>query len=146
MSYCHTTNVITRLDHLSDSITEDFISLAVEDADEWIKSKIDENSLPSTVPTGVEKAAEYYAAATILHGLYDTDGTESAVALRYEKRAEELLDSYINSNTSIAETHPYSHSRTPGDTFIQRDETLDIEEESEDMREVLDGESDAWSP
>lgn len=146
MSYCATPNVLTRLDHLSDSISAGLVLLAVADADTWINSKIDESALPTSTPASITTAAEYYAAATILHSLYDTDNTESPVAIRFEARAKELLDDYVTKNTSAAEIHPYSSSRTPGDTYFQRDEELDIEEENENIRAILDGESDEWSP
>ena len=146
MSYCSTPNILTRLNNLSGSISSSLLVLALEDADDWINSVIDETALPTTAtPASIGKAAEYYAAATIMHSLYDTDEVESPVALRFETRARELLDRYVDSNTEAAENHPYSSSRTPVDSKIERDEDLDIEEESEDMREVLDGESEGWT-
>lgn len=146
MSYCSTPNILTRLNNLSGSISSSLVLLGVEDADDWINSNIEESALPTTAtPAAVEKAAEYYASASILHSLYDTDEVESPIALRFEKRATDLLNQYITKNVSAAEVHPYSASRTPGDTPMTRDENMDIEEESEDMREILDGESDEWS-
>ena len=146
MSYCATPNVLTRLDHLNDSISNGLVLLAVADADDWINSKIDESALPASTPASIIKAAEYYASASILHSLYDTDNTESPIALRFETRAKELLDDYITKNTSAAEIHPYSSSRTPGDTYFQRDEDQDIEEENINIRAILDGEADEWTP
>jgi len=118
----------------------------VEDADDWINSNIDESALPSSTPQQIIKAAELYASSTILHSLYDTDEVESPIAVRFEQRAKDLLDKYVTKNTSAAEIHPYSNSRTPGDTYFERDEDEDIEAENEDMRAILDGESDEWSP
>ncbi len=146
MSYCAPQDVLTRLDHLSDSISSSLVLLAVADADAWINSKLDETNIPSSTPAAIVKAAEYYASASILHSLYDTDTAESPVAVRFEARAKELIDDYVTSNTSAAEIHPYSSSRTPGDSSFQRDEDLDIEEENINIRAILDGESDEWSP
>jgi len=147
MSYCSTPNIITRLNNLSNSISSSLLVLSLEDADNWINSNILETSLPTgSTPAAIQKAAEYYASASILHSLYDTDEVESPIAIRFENRAKALIDNYITSNTSAAEVHPYSSSRTPSDSKVERDEDQAIEEESEDFREVLDGESDAWSP
>lgn len=146
MTYCSTPNILTRLNNLSSSISTSLLVLAVEDADDWINDNITESALPTTTPQAIIKAAELYASATILHSLYSTDEVESPLAVRLEKRAKEKLDNYVNSNTAAAESHPYSSSRTPGDSYIERDEDYAIEEESENMREVLDGESDAWEP
>lgn len=145
MSYCSTPNILTRLNSLSGSISSSLVLLGVEDADDWINSNIDEADLPATTPAAIEKAAEYYASASVLHSLYDTEETESPIAVRFENRAKELLDQYITKNISAAEVHPYSYSRTPGDSYMTRDEEEDIEEESEDTRAILDGESSEWS-
>ena len=146
MTYCSTPNILTRLNSLSSSISASLLVLAVEDADDWINSNIIESQLPATTPQSVVKAAELYASATILHSLYSTDEVESPIAVRLENRAKDMLDRYVNSNTAAAEVHPYSSSRTPNDSYIERDEDYVIEEESEDIRDVLDGESDAWTP
>lgn len=146
MTYCSTPNIYTRLNNLSNSISSSLVLLAVEDADDWINSNIDESALPSTTPQQIIKAAELYASSTILHSLYDTDEVESPIAVRFEQRAKDLLDKYVTANTSAAEVHPYSSSRTPGDTYFERDEDEDIELENEDTRAILDGESDEWSP
>lgn len=146
LTYASTPNILTRLNNLTSSISDNLLVLALEDADDWINSQITEANLPTgSTPAAITKAADKYAASSILHSLYDTEEVESPYAIRLENQAKALLDNYITSNTSAAEVHPYSSSRTPIDSKMERDEDYVIEEESEDFREVLDGESEAWS-
>jgi hypothetical protein len=105
---------------LSDDISDDLKTYALEVADTWVNSKLS-GPISGTVPDAVEKAATFWAYAWILRVLYDTSLQDSPGAMKFEQMAIELLDSYISKTADEdAETHPYSGSLSPTHHYTER--------------------------
>lgn len=101
MVYADTTWVQKRLKGYSDDLDDDILAQGLDSADVTINTKLKKElrnfQMPSTVPTEIVMAANYYAAADILDILFDNEENRSAVAKTYESKADAYLESYIDS-------------------------------------------------
>jgi hypothetical protein len=105
---------------VSSDVSANLKSYALEVSTTWVNSKLPA-AISGTVPDAVEKAATYYAYVFILKNLYDTTGEESPMMDWYEKQANELLGSYVESQATEDSTmHPYSGNLSPTNVFTQR--------------------------
>ncbi|WP_321422769.1 hypothetical protein [uncultured Methanobacterium sp.] len=105
-----------------EQLTDELLEEALNSADDFINSEIAENSLPSTVPKMISRAATYWATMEILDAFYNTEEDRSPTAVKYERRARELVARYILENPVMKEEKVYSGSHTPcGDDFRQSD-------------------------
>ena len=119
--YGSSTDLGYLLTPISNDVSANLKSYALEVSTTWVKSKVEGVSL-STVPVFVEKAATYYAYVFLVKNLLDTSiETESLNIDWFEKQANELLNAYIAQNMNEeSDAHPYSGSLTPTNVFTQR--------------------------
>lgn len=132
-NYATDTNVSLILIGVADDISASLLSYACGAADTWVETIIDPVS-KLTTPAKVMQAAEYYTAATILRMLYDVSEVDSPTVLDYEKRARDLLGSYVaDTADEDSDIHPYSSSMSPSGKFTERDiRTVVDSDESEE--------------
>lgn len=118
--YGNSTDLGYLLTPITNDVSSSLKSYALEVATTWVNSKITGVST-SSVPDLVEKAATYYAYVFILKNLYDTTGEEAPNIDWYEKQANDLLSSYIESVADEESTiHPYSGSLSPTYQYMGR--------------------------
>lgn len=105
-----------------EQITPELIEEALTAADDFINDEIAENSLPSSIPRTIKRAATYWAIMEILDAFYNTEDDRSPTAAKYEERARERVARYIAENPVMKEEKVYSSSHTPcGDDFRHSD-------------------------
>ena len=120
VDYGNSTDLGYLLTPIASDVSADLKAYGLEIATTWVKSKITGVSL-SSVPDLVEKAATYYAYAFIMRNLYDTTQVEAPNIDWFEKQAEDLLSSYIESVADETSTiHPYSGSLSPTYQYMGR--------------------------
>jgi hypothetical protein len=124
-NYGDSTDLGYLLTNIGDSVSSSLKSLALDTADVWVLTKVP--SVPTSVPTKVEKAATYYAYVFILRNLYDTAEADSMSAQWYEQLAEDLLASYA-SEVPDEMMSPYKASLTPTNRYMRRDK-LTVEDD-----------------
>lgn len=100
MVYADKTWVQTRINGYSDDLTEGLITQGLGSADVTINTKLKKElrnfTMPTTVPTEIVMAANYYAASDILDVLFENEENRSAAAKTYESKADSYLESYID--------------------------------------------------
>jgi hypothetical protein len=114
-NYGNTTNLGYILSSVSDSVSSNQKTYALNSADNWINSQI--APITGTTPALIQQAAEYFAAAFLLRMLYDTDSEEAQTAVWYEKQANDTLSAYIAQNDITEYDSPYSSRLTPSRVF-----------------------------
>lgn len=101
-------------------LTDELIEELLTSADDFILDDIDENSIPSTTPRQLVRAATYWAAKEALDIFYNTDEDRSPTARHYEKLAYQKKEKYLAENPTMKEEKVYSHSHTPTDDAFRR--------------------------
>lgn len=132
--YGNSTDLGYLLTPITNDVSASLKSYGLEVATTWVNSKITGVST-SSVPDLVEKAATYYAYVFILKNLYDTTGEEAPNIDWYEKQANDLLSSYIESVADEESTiHPYSGSLSPTYQYMGRNKrTTDDDTDYDDV-------------
>ena len=141
--YGNSTDLGYLITPITDSVSANLKSYALEVATTWVNSKLPA-PLTGTIPDLVEKAATYYAYVFLLKNLYDTTGEESPMMDWYEKQANDLLSAYVEQTATEESTiHPYSGSLTPTHHFTERHlRTV----RDDDEYEYDDVDDDEWDP
>jgi len=138
-NYATDTNVSLILQGISDDISASLLSYACGAADIWADSILSAPVSKTATPAKVMQAAEYYTAATILRMLYDVSVEDSPQVIMYEKRARDLLNSYVADNVDeTSDAHPYSSSMSPSEKFTQRNVRNVIDNDEYDENYVED--------
>lgn len=118
--YGSSTDLGYLIQSISDSVSSNLKSYALEVSTTWINSQVPGISFVS-VPDLIEKAATYYAYVFILRNLYDTDSEEGAMVKWFEAQANDLVAKYISQNPSVEDyDSPYSSSLTPTERYMDR--------------------------
>ena len=127
----------TLITALSEDISDDLKTLALEVSDTWVNSKLP-SPITGTIPDLVEKAATYYAYVFLLKNLYDTTGDSSPMMDWYEKQANDLLAAYVEQTATEESTmHPYSGSLSPTNVFTQRNKrTVEDDTDYDNVNDV----------
>jgi hypothetical protein len=103
-----------------EQLSPEIVEEALTSADDFINSKIDEQSVPSITPRALVSAANYWAKMEILDAFYNTEEDRSPTAITYEEKARERLDQYIKENPAQIEEKRYSGCHTPSDYHFRK--------------------------
>ena len=142
MTYGNSTDLGYLKTAISDSVSSNLTSYALEIADTWVNSKVTGVSTTS-VPDLVEKAATYYAYSFILRNLYDTSLDDTPMAKKFEEMAEDLLEAYIGQNLNEdSDMHPYSSNLSPTNVFTQRNKRTSYDDTDYDNVDDTEWESE----
>lgn len=123
MSYCTNEEVNSLFGDISDDVTEEMFTLAIDNSTAWIDSNLKRNYIPApTVNVGaLRTAAIYYSASDILLSLYHGDELPVQYDIWFQKAQgllEDYIDAYLNGKDIANETAnaiqkvKHSHART----------------------------------
>lgn len=138
-NYGSSTDLGYLLTTITDSVDSNQKAYALEVADTWVNSLVD--SVPSTVPDNVEKAATLYAYVIILRMLYDTAVADSYSASKFEQLAIDLLKSYAD-DIENEKMSPYSASLTPTSRYMRRNKRTAEDDRDYDNVDNINWESE----
>jgi hypothetical protein len=142
MTYGSSTDLGYLITPIANDVNSNLKAYALEVADTWVNSKLPA-AISGTVPDPVEKAATYYAYVFLLKNLYDTTGEQSPMMDWYEKQANDLLGSYVESQaTEESVMHPYSGNLTPKSTFMYKNIRTSEDDSDYDNIDLTEWESE----
>lgn len=106
-TYADADAVKVRLRQYEKDVTDDLINECVQSAEDIINNKLIETTLPNPTPDEIKRAATYYASADGLSVLFEGE-EDSPSAVKWEKRANEIIENYINAHPTQSETEHYT--------------------------------------
>ncbi len=97
MSYCEQEDVNSLFGDISDEITEEMFTVAIDNSTTWIESNLKRNyvPIPTDNPNTLKTVAIYYSASDIILALYHGEDLPVQYDVWFQK-AQGLLDDYID--------------------------------------------------
>ena len=112
MSYCESSDVNSLFGDISDEITEEMFTVAIDNSTTWIESNLKRNyvPIPTDKPNTLKTVAIYYSASDIILALYHGDDLPVQYDIWFQK-AQGLLDDYIEAylNSDAEEADLVNH-------------------------------------
>lgn len=125
-TYCTKNDVNSMFGDISDSVSDDMFTTAINNASTWIEANLKRNyvPIPTTNVGALKTVAIYHAASDILLTLYHGDDLPVQYDVWFQK-AQSLLDDYIDAylNSEAEEEDLVAHQmvkHSHGQTYNQR--------------------------